>query len=108
MTILITLSMLYSTCAKTLNWAQLRNALASGTLTDLSRTSEIEKNYQEFRINLKEKNLTVPQHVKQNIFGFTGRPKEPMHFLTTTNINNMLLSVYVTGSENIWCELIKK
>ena len=60
MTILITLSMLYSTCARTLSWAQLKTALASRTLTDLSRTPEIEKTYQEFRISLKERNLTVP------------------------------------------------
>ena len=32
MTILVTLSMFYSTCTKALNWPQLRNVLASGNL----------------------------------------------------------------------------
>jgi hypothetical protein len=43
---LLTLTILYSTCSKALNWAQLKNVLATSNITSLSRTPTLEQTYQ--------------------------------------------------------------
>jgi hypothetical protein len=55
----------------------------------------MDAEYKLFRQDLKDKNLTLPQHVKLNIFGFEGNARLPIYYLYTAIYADILIPVYV-------------
>jgi hypothetical protein len=57
------------------DWTQLQNIIASGELALLSRSDENLQRYLELKNDLKDQGMTMPDYVKEKIFGFKGQPK---------------------------------
>lgn len=64
-------------------------------MAEIGRTPQMDADYRLFRQDLKDKNLTLPQHVKLNIFGFEGNARLPIYYLYTAQYGDIPIPVYL-------------
>jgi hypothetical protein len=98
---------LLSALCRQVDWLELQTIVSSGNLSRLSRSSDSERRYFELKNRLRMQNLTVPEYVKDNIFGFKAAPKEPITFVANLSLRGRSVPVYVAGTDTVWRGFLK-
>lgn len=74
----------------------LQLAIANNFQTDhMMRTEQMERQYQQFREQMKASNTTVPTYIQNAKFGYGQRPQKPIYHLFDLDYQNSSVPTYL-------------